>query len=378
MNFNCMDELLDRFTAWRIPGCTCDIYLNHDRIYKNSSGYSDVESQKKMQGNELMYMYSASKVITAVATMQLIEKGLIHLNDNLSQYIKEFSDTQVIDRSTGKITPAESEITLYDLVSMTSGYDYNIDGPSIKKMIEDTDGKCPTVEFAKAAAKMPVVFQPGQEWLYGIGADIMGAVVEVVSGMKYSDYCRKYIFDPVGMNDTTFRISETDRSRFATQYYFDDAQGKFSRENSQSNYFILGPEFDSGGAGVISTVDDMALFADMLACGGETADGKKILSSSSVNLMRQNHLNDRQMHFYNWGALKGYGYGVFVRTHMDNGISGSLAPLGEFGWTGAAGAFLVSDPVNKISLFYAHYMLNNQETFTNPRLRNTAYGCIFR
>ena len=378
MYFKEMQHLLDRFTSWRIPGCTCVVYKGSEKVFKGSSGFSDMENNKLMNGDELMYMYSCTKVVTAVATMQLLEKGLLHIYDPLSYYIPDFANTKVkcIVDGQEKLKDPDREITLYDLVSMTAGYTYDIDNEEITKMRSETDGRCPTMEFVKAASRIPLESEPGEEWHYSICADITAGVVETVSGLKFRDYCRINIFEPLEMTDTSFVRDKDKDGRFAVEYEYDDNKGKPCFYGPQNNWFILGPEFDSGGAGVISTVDDMAKLGAALSCGGKGPNGNKILSSSAIDLMSQNHLSSSQSQTMDWAALKGYGYGVFVRTHIDRSISGSMSPLGEFGWTGAAGAFMVCDPINNYSLFYSHYMLNNQETYTNPRLRNVMYHCF--
>ena len=142
--------------------------------------------------------------------------------------------------------------------------------------------------------------------------------------------------------------------------------------------FIFGSEYDSGGAGLVSTVSDMAKFADVMSARGLTREGARILAPRTVDLMRRNHLKTipASLSSFANNELVGYGYGLGVRTMVDPAAGGAPSPVGEFGWTGAAGAYMLMDPENELAMFYAHHMTNNQEDYTAPRLRNVLYSCL--
>ena len=213
--------------------------------------------------------------------------------------------------------------------------------------------------------------------MYGLSLDVLGGLVEVVSGEKFGEYVRKNIFDPVGMSESTFRFSENIAEKMACQYSFDEAADKYEKvalENSHSTK--IGSEYDSGGAGIISTVSDYAKFASTLANGGIAPSGEKILSSGTIDLMRTNLLNEGALKDVTWEQLHGYGYGCAVRTLMDIGEGGSIANAGEFGWGGAAGAYLMVNPEKKLSLFYTQHLINSQEPYVHPRLRNIVNSII--
>lgn len=202
-----------------------------------------------------------------------------------------------------------------------------------------------------------------------------GALAEVASGQSFGDYLKTHIFDPLGMDATGFALTDAVRSRMMTQYRRDPDTGTVSAMPAENPY-ILSPKYESGGAGLISTVDDYVKFAAALTNGGQAADGTRILSSAAVNLMRTNRLDEVRLKDFNWPQLAGYGYGLGVRTLIAPTRGGSLSPVGEFGWDGAAGCYVLTDPENRLTLFYAQQMLPSMCEYTHPRLRNLLYGCL--
>ncbi|MBQ7715170.1 MAG: beta-lactamase family protein [Clostridia bacterium] len=363
---------------WRIPGSSAVGYVGGREVYRHSSGYADIEERRPMTGDELMFMYSITKTITSLCGLQLLEKGLFHLNDGLDYYMPEFRDVNVKHRlpdGTEEIRPAENYIRVRDVFTMTSGYDYTTETEAVNAL-KDGDGNISTADMAKGLARSPLCFEPGEKWCYGMSHDILGAFIERLTGERFADYVQKNVFDPVGMKNSYFHLPKEEfESKAATQYSFSDVKCA-AEKIPLTNFSVFGDEYDSGGAGLISTVPDVALYAATLARGGVTLSGERIITKASIDLWRTNCLNEAQMRSYDWDTLSGYGYGLGVRTHIDKAKSGSLSPLGEFGWTGAAGGFMMVDPDNDVAFYYAHHMLNNQEYFTNPRLRNLFYACL--
>ena len=267
-------------------------------------------------------------------------------------------------------------MTICDLFTMSSGLNYNLATANLNDAAEATGKRCPTREMVKAMAKSPLTFDPSTQWLYGLSHDVLAAVVEVVSGMRFSEFVKKEIFEPLGMKDSCYHIEQVDKSRMAAQYRYNE-KTKVANPIPLTNSYVLGPDYDSGGAGMISTLHDMSIFADMLACGGVGANGVRILAPCTVDLMRENQLDANRLDYFHRGfpQFRGYGYGLGVRTHIDR-TAGSLAPLGEFGWAGAAGAYIGMDPKNQLSIFYVQHMLNSQERIIHPRLRNIVYAAL--
>ena len=294
-----------------------------------------------------------------------------------------------IQNADGEPKKAKNTITLRHLFTMTSGLTYNMETENIKKVNELTNGKMNTLEVAKAIAKDPIVFEPGEGWYYSLSHDVIAAVVEVISGMKFRDYMKKNIFEPLGMNDTYYHNDDV-LDRVAQQYSFEveetdkvklQSQGSGSFDGRVINVgksvpFVFGSEYDSGGAGITTSIEDYSKFAAALSMGGIGANGERIIAGSTVELMRTNQLVGNQYENYNWKQLKGYGYGLGVRTLIDKAKSGSTGNIGEFGWGGAAGGAVIVDPDIGLSVFYAHHMFNPQEEYYMPRLRNVVYTCL--
>lgn len=258
---------------------------------------------------------------------------------------------------------------------MTSGMDYDLDTEEIRRVVTETEGKAPTMQVAKAMVQKPLCFQPGDHWQYSLSHDVLGAVVEAVSGKTFGEYLKENIFIPCQMNSTTFKCTPEVEKRMMAQYIRDEKTGVVTRTESK-NRLALGTEYESGGGGLISSVEDYSCFVAAMANGGYTHTGKRLLSQHTIDLMRTNHLGTEQWKDFNWRHYKGYGYGLGVRTLVTHHNSDANSPVGEFGWAGAAGCYLLIDPQNNISMFYTQHMLNNMESYVHPRLRNILYSCL--
>lgn len=378
MKFDRLREFQDYLVNWRIPGCDCSVYLNHEEVYRYWTGWADRENNRPMNGDELYFLWSASKVITTSLALRLLEEGKYLMLDPLSDYMPEFANMKVRRTIDGKeeIEDAKSPILVQHLFNMTAGFDYNIGSSHIEEVRKSTDGRCPTREIAKAIAKSPLSFEPGEHWNYSLCHDVLGAFIEVVAGKRLKDYAREVLFDPLGMNDTCYNLPSAEKmKRIAVQYNFHDGLGKYILTNTTCGH-ILGPEYDSGGAGVVSTCADYAKFADACANFGTAANGYRYLSPASINLWRQNTLNEQHFRDYTWSYTIGYGYGYGVKTMMDPAKSGSLSSVGEFGWGGAAGTQVIIDPDRRLTIVYTQHMMNPQDCFTTPRLKNIVYSCL--
>ena len=388
MNFNIMKDFMKHLTDWRIPGNSVSVYHNGTEIFKYSSGFSNYEEKIPMNGTELLNIYSASKPCTVTAALQLFEKGSFKLDYPLYDFIPEYKDMCVLDN--GTLRKAKSFITLKNLFTMTSGLTYNTKTDAFKRARGLTNGKMNTLQVIKCLASDPLAFDPGEKWNYSLSHDVLAAVVEVVSGMKFRDYVTKNIFEPLEMTNS-FYHNEAVRNRMAEQYHYisvgsDDIvkaqthgmghDGRLANAG-KDNTLVFGPEYDSGGAGIVTSVADYAKFAQALAIKGRGINGERILKESTVELMRTNQLNDRQMQYFDWPVCRGYGYGLGVKTMMNRELSGSNGNIGEFSWGGAAGASIFVDPDEGLSLFYAHHMLNPQEEYYQPKLRNALYSSFY-
>lgn len=384
MNFEYMKNFMDSLTEWIIPGNSVVIYKDGKKVFEYSSGYSDLEKKIKKTGKEQLYIYSCSKVATVTAALQLYEQGKFLLSDPLYEYLPEFKKMYVKDGD--RIKAAENPITIRDLFTMTAGLSYATNTPAFEKARKLTDGKMDTRTVIKCLAEEPLLFEPGARWNYSLCHDVLAVLAEVVSGMRFSEYMKKNIFEPLDMNNSYYHAPND--VIISPQYIYEIQDTKNIVELQQKehtsgvvkraygNELVFGENYDSGGAGIITTVDDYAKFAAALANSGTGLNNNRILSSATVKLMKTNQLNEAQRKTMNWRRLRGYGYGLGVRTLIDKAESGSNSSIGEIGWGGAAGATIIADTEEKVALFYAHHMLNPQEEYYQPRLRNVLYSCL--
>lgn len=349
----------------------------NETVFKYRSGVLDLEAGTAIDEGRIMNIYSMTKIMTCVAAMQLVEKGAMLLNDPISAYMPEYAEMYVRKQGLDgefALERAERPITVRDLFAMTAGFSYDLQVPALQAAVKETNGKLPTRAFARALAKEPLHFEPGTRWNYSVCHDVLGALVEVVDGRSFGTYLKDEIIGPLGMSDTTFELSEQQRGRLAPQYAYSEEHGKAVAFDG--NGFRIGTELESGGAGLLSTSGDYVKFLNALTNGGTSPSGVRLLSSRSVDLMRTDQLTDATRGDYSWEQLRGYGYGLGVRTHVSPAGSGSLSPIGEFGWSGAAGCMGIMDPDSQVTVMYAQHLLNSQEPYIQPRLRNVVYACL--
>lgn len=391
MDFTLLKDFMDSWAHEFSPGCSIIVYKDNKEVFRHSVGYADLENKVRLCGDELYNIYSCSKVTTVTAALQLYEKGRFLLDDPLYEYIPEFKDMTVA-ADDGNITKASTPVTLRQLFTMTAGLTYNIDAGVEERTSERTDGKMDTLVFIRELAKQPLAFEPGTHWRYSLCHDVLAAVVEVISGKKFRDYVKENIFAPLGMNNSYYHIPDDKKSRLARQYFFEAASAttddivklQMSRSTSEGIIrktdnkvaHIFGEEYDSGGAGITTTVQDYIKLMAALANYGMGTNGERILSKGAVELMRTNQLSPSQLADFTWPDLKGYGYGLGVRTMIDRAASGSLGSFGEFGWSGAAGSTTLADPELNLAMFFAQHVINPREAYYCPRLRNILYNCI--
>lgn len=338
--FEKLKAFCDSFLDAGLPGFDLAVYKEGECVLRYMNGYSDLENQVKVNGTERYNIYSCSKPITCTAALQLWEKGLFSLEDKLSDYMPEFEEMMVQTKE--GVIKAENPILIKHLFEMTAGFSYTTTSPELLKCMEETNGTCPTREAMKYLAKEPLLFETGERWEYSLCHDVLGALVEVISGEKFGDYVKKHIFDVLGMKDSTFMLPEEEIETLAQQYRFEN--GKPVNVGKHIVTYKIGSQYASGGAGVISTVDDYIKFAEGLRT-------YKLLKPKTIQLMITDRLNDDQKVSY-W-SRDTHGYGLGVRTPKTD------TKNDDFGWGGAACAYLAIDMENQISIYFGTHLLSS-------------------
>ncbi len=393
MDFTNLKSCLHHFVAdYHTPGVDCMVYQDHQLLFRHYEGMADLENARVMTGNELYLIFSMTKMLTCTAALQLLEKGAYSLDDPISKYLPEFERMKLATHefdveesvriTTGQsagenfVTEADlyaaNPITVRHLFAMSGGFDYDIHAKYIKEAV--ANGKTSTRELVGVLAETGLGFEPGTRFRYSLCHDVLGGLIEVWSGMKLGQYMEKHIFAPLGMANTSFGIPNDEEllSRMAALYTF-GTDGLPERTPLVCRY-NLSDAYESGGAGLTSCTEDYATFLDALACGGIGKNDTRILSPELVCLMGADYMTGRQIDDFH-KLRQGYGYGLGVRVHTDSAASGSLSPLGEFGWDGAAGAFSMVDPVNNISLVYFQHV-HNWDVKIQTEIINALYNDI--
>jgi len=358
MSFEKLEAYFKTLPALGVPAAEVIVMQDHKKVFHSLVGYSDEARTVPVTKDDLYFLYSSTKVMTCVAALTLIEDGKLGLDDPVSKYIPEYANlTLQID---GKTVPARNTMLVRHLFTMTGGLTYDLTHPVITEAIAKNPAT-DTLSLVREMAKMPLAFEPGTRFVYSLCHDVLAAVVEVASGMRFSDYVNRRIARPLGMTDLHFHMDEPGVSeRLSAQYTHEGTP--IAVPVPKKNCYILAPQYESGGAGIITTTECYVLFADALANGGVGANGNRILSEETVLSMSKNQLTDIQLEDYHerGPGNYGYGYGLGVRTLMsqsDHGNTSKSLP-GEFGWGGAAGTYFLADPKAKLAIYYSQQVLN--------------------
>jgi CubicO group peptidase (beta-lactamase class C family) len=325
-------------------------------------GLRDVEQRLPMEKDTIVRIYSMSKILTSVAALILHEEGRLKLDDPLGKYLPAFEKPKVMKGGTAKapvLVPAKTAITIKHLLTHTAGFIYGFGKAPIDKVYQQGElwEASSMDDFVARAAKLPLTHEPGTRFAYGINTDVLGAVIEKVSGQSLDSFVEQRICRPLGMVDTGYDVPEEKMARLAHVYEVKDGRFK-SADPAAASFAEKGRGFPTGGAGMFSTAGDYARFAQMLLNGGEL-DGVRILGRKTVELMTANHLNHLPRVTHEFSDSDGFGLGVYVR--LDLAKSNRLGSEGTFGWSGAATTDVVMDPKEKlVAILMAQHMPFNE------------------
>lgn len=312
----------------------------------------------KATGKEQLWLFSATKPMTVVAAMRLVEEGKLSLDDEVAKYIPAFENTFLKEG-----IPTKNKMLVRQLFTMSAGLSYHAAMDPYKSLIQEAGEEATTLEVVSALAKAPLLFEPGGRFEYSLCHDVLAAVVEVASGKRFAEYMDEVIFQPLGMLNTGFHTEK--KVQLAPCYFVE--KGEFT-QFPEKNFFVFTGNYDSGGAGAISCVDDYAKFAKTLALGGVSENGHRLLGEQALKQLRTCQYENLQLQS-TFTCVQGedYGYGLGVRVRK-NATEWGL-PEGEFGWDGAAGTYLMVDPINQISIVIGMHVRNWPEVFMGEHLQ---------
>ncbi len=372
MDFSRLTAYLDYLDKLNVPGCDLAVYRDHEEIYRHQAGYRDLNRTAPVRGDEVYLLYSATKVFTGCAAMQLIERGKMSLDDPVSAWLPVYARLTVRDE--GGVRPAKTVMTVRHLMSMQSGLNYDTQTPAVEKVMKDNGMRATTRQIAEAKAEDPLEFDPGTDFRYSFSHDVLAAVIEAVSGQRFSAYLKEHIWEPLHIKGMAMRLNEELEKRLCPLYFYDPETYSLKERTREEIEERFNPEFESGGGGMIGGVADYITFADALACGGSGKDGAHILFPETIQLWSANQLGPRARRSFDGWHRVGYSYALGVRTRV-NSLIGGPGALGEFGWDGAAGAWVMIDPANRLSAFFGMHVLNYGYNYDviHPTLRALIY-----
>ena len=346
------DYIRSEVATGKIPGAILLLQQHGKPVYYENFGVRDVATEISMGADTIFRLYSMSKPITSVVAMMLVEEGRLSLDDHVSKYIPAFAGMKVgIETKAGDgkvsltLAPQERPVTIKDLLRHTAGLPYGFyGGGPVRELFAAADlfnSDLSNADFVAKIATLPLAEQPGTVWDYGFATDVLGRVVEVISGKTLLQFEKERLLDPLGMSETAFYVADAAKFARIAEPMPEDRRISPTTEIRDIRKPV---KWESGGAGMVGTVGDYARFAQMLLNGG-TFDGRRYLKAETVALMASDHIGPetgiaRDQNYYPGGS-SGFGLGFAVRTSVPSGTSW---PLGEYRWDGVGGTFFFIDP----------------------------------
>ena len=369
-------------TEGRLAGAVATVVRRGHVVYNEAVGHRDREAGEVMRSNTIFRIASQTKALVSVGVMMLQEEGLLRISDPVARYLLAFTETKVAVAREGRgydIVEANRPITIRDLLTHTSGISYGIGPAGDAWRVAEITGwyfahRAESIRLTvDRMAELPFTAQPGQAWVYGYSTDILGALIEAVSGIPLDQFIRDWITDPLGMHDTHFYLPESKRHRLATVYNLRSRETLLRAPEGPGmetqGQYVDGPRQSfSGGAGLLSTTRDYTRFLQMLLNGGEL-NGVKLLSTASVHLMTVNHVGDLY-------RAPGMGFGLGFSIREDVTASGASGSIGEFGWGGAYHSTYWVDPVEQLVVVYLTQVIPAAGLDDHSNLRTLIYSAI--
>ena len=385
-----LDRLLQKYVDRGLPGAALSVMQGDQLLYENYVGYRDLAGTKPLTPDTLFRIHSITKAVSSLCGMMEYERGSFLMDDPVSEYLPEYKHLKLSVRKpdgSWEVEDAKKPMLMKHAFNMNVGFYGFGDNPTAKGLKEVHD-KLGGSKFQagyslgqeiRALAEVPMLFECGSQWQYGYGICIMAAVVEVVSGMSLGQYMEKNIFEPLGMKDTGFRFRPGWRERMVdcvrrkpdgTMEPCDDLLG-----DPLDTMYREDAAYEAADAGLISSLHDLQVFSAMLANSGSWK-GEKLCGRKTIDMLRRNLLTPEMLKVFRHGEMKGYGYGYGVRTLMDPVSGLTNGSVGEFGWEGAAGAWMMADPAEQLSAGFMIQEMMPNAMYYNDRLRAVINGLL--
>jgi len=364
MSFDKLTKYLDLIPEiYGIPHSELSVRHNHELVYRHAVG--DFPHGE----NSLYKLFSMTKLFTVTAVMSFIEEGKLGLDDPVYKYLPSFEHMNVLKN--GRVSPARKVITIRHLLSMRGGLTYN----RSPEFVEADKHGASTREMIDIIAKDPLIFEPGDDWFYSFSHDVLGAVLEVIAGKKFSEIIDERIMKPLGITGMGFLPTEEEKKLFVPmcQFNFKD----YSTYPIDFENYMYSPNFESGGGGLYGSNNEYMKLPDALANGGVGANGARILKPETIAMIYENHMPPSEVHEFS--IIKpGYGYGLGVRTLVDPIDAETAGPIHEFGWDGAAASYVLVDTENHLSVVWTTHVRECRPAYReiHPHIRNLVYSAI--
>jgi CubicO group peptidase (beta-lactamase class C family) len=348
-------------------------------VHVEGVGYRDREAEAPMSEDTIFRIYSMTKPITAVAALTLWEQGKFQMNDPVSKYLPELANLKVYAGMDGEnmvLEDTSKVMTIKQLFTHTAGFSYGFTQSPVDKLYQQSalfSGQIKRQDLLKEVAKLPLNHQPGSKWNYSIGTDIIGILVERLSGQTLGAYFEQHIFEPLEMDDTGFYVPKDKQDRLAQIYVINQQGQTVPMENEPLGDYLSAPEIESGGGGLVSTIEDYYTFTQMLLNGGEY-QGKRILGRKTVEYMRTNHLPTSLIPFE--PTSTGEGYGLAMSVTVDEQGANTMGSTGDYGWAGAASTYFRIDPKEQMIVISMTQLMPSSYFSYNKDFKNMAYQAL--
>ena len=381
-------QMASYVTEGRVYGIHTRLVQRGDVISDVQIGLRGLEAQAPIADDTIYRIYSMSKPVTGVAMMMLYEEGKFELDDPVTKFVPEFAGLKVLDGinedGSANVVEMDRPPTMRELMSHTSGFAYGLTGidPANAAFRDEKILESPDLQtFIDKVSDVPLLFQPGEAWFYSVGMDIQGHIIEKISGQTFGDYLQSRLFDPLGMVDTGFYVPDDKYDRLSEVYGFDPESGALVPVPFPGVMFRKETvSFESGGGGLVSTMDDYGRFSQMLVNQGEL-EGVRILKPETLELMRTNVLRDDQflssMGINQGDIYPGLGMGLTIGTFEDPSAVPSQIPAGSYFWSGAASTWFWVDPVNELYFIGMVQIFESGNPGAPLELRETSSAAVY-